>query len=298
MLLGLEAILGDLKGSVNWSLEDCNFGIKPINMIKNKCLKTEEISRLFLKILLMLLELYYMDLRKLSHLKFLLALTESICHVVAKIVVSYPKFHEDCFLLLSKCKDVLIASRNKESLLQVSSTFYNIAGTLYKTHPTFSLKFAESSEMIYKDYLQSNDVGSNQWIHLMKKLDMVASIHLSLHNRVDGIKKWKEIIQSVPVGEWSTFSEDSTNSALLKTIQRYIKAVTSNYDQDHAYVIDLINIDSCRKQSIYHILDFELKTLVILHQTINTAELQIGILHRMLEFEFDPESNLRYASNL
>ena len=294
----LEDVLDDLKrGKVSWSLQDCRFGIKPLVMVAKMSNETKEISSLLLVILTEIVAQFStqlnLDIKKSAQNQFILTLAESYCHFVVKTITNNQEFHEPCYRLLEFCKNLLIISRNTESLVHISSTLYNIAGILYKGYPQIALGFAESSESVYKDFLKNHDHKSDGWIQLVKKQDLLASIYLSLSNKTDGIRKWKQVIQSVPMGEWVNFSGDSSNSVLLKTIQRYVKAVLANDCEKYAPILELISSGSLTDEKQYCILDYELNTLIAMHDSVNTSKIQLPILERMQSLTFKCDVKVR-----
>lgn len=294
-LSDLEGVLIDIqKNALPWTREDLAFGMKPMQiMAKSKG------SVLFVKIMIATIRNYSLynviETKLLAQSQFALNTVECSCHVVINVTASTQRSHDLCYELLQVCKEMLISSGNSESLPQLSATFYNVAGLLYKVDLKSALQYAQASEGVYKEYLKNSE--NESWINLAKKQDMVASIQLSLSQKGDGIRKWIEIIQSIPVLEWTVFSEHSSDSYLLKIIQRYIKAV-SDSEKDYHNIIDLIEKESCGHDCQYRIMEYELNTLIALHEYKNTSTLRICLLERMLELSKDQNVVLRYTNSL
>jgi hypothetical protein len=294
-LSDLEGLLFEIQqNTLPWTREDLDFGIKPLQMmVKIKPLV------IFVKIMIATIRNYSLynviGTKLLVKSQFALNTVESSCHVVINVASSTQRSHDLCYELLELCKEMLISSGNSESLPQLSATFYNVAGLLYKVDLNSALQYAQASESVYKEYLKNHE--NESWINLAKKQDMVASIQLSLSHKGDGIRKWIEVIKSIPVQEWTVFSEHSSDSYLLKIVQRYIKAV-SDSEKDYRSIIDLIQKESCGKDCQYRIMEYELNTLIAFHEYMNTSKLQIRLLKRMLELSTDQNILLRYTNLL
>lgn len=298
----LNEILYDFqKNTYSWTADDLRFGIKPLLMMAKHNMGNDQLVILFVTILIEIIQNYSTYLvQKGNHAlnsPFILHLVECSCHVVVKVISSSQEYHDVCYQLLQLCKSLLISSRNSENLLQLSASFYNAAGLLYKHDLNSALRYAKASESVYKEYITLENPLNESWMNLAKKQDMVASILLSLSQKGDGMQKWMELIQSIPVKEWMEFSEDSSNSYLLKTFQRYVKAVFAGVEE-HIYIIDLIEKDLCKEESQYRIMEYELNALVALHDLMNTSKLQIPLLRRMIDLNVNPETNPRYLIRL
>ena len=288
-----DVLMGIQQNIMPWTREDLGFRIKPLQIMS--MMNTDQVSILFVQILIEIIQnllVYCGNETKILKRHFTLNLVECSCHVVVKVAARNQQFYDCCYHLLQLCTDALINSENSESLPPLSAAFYNVAGLLYKVDLHHALKYAVASESVYKEYLNLQNKSIN-WINLVKKQDMVASIQLSLSQKGDGIIKWIEIIQSIPVKEWTVFSEDLSDAYLLKTIQRYVKAVSAS-KEDYHYIIDLIQKESIKEDIQYRIMDFELNTLLAFNEYTNTSKLQIPILKRMLDLSVDQDATLRY----
>lgn len=270
-------------------------------MIMKISIDTGELSFLLLQVLIEVIQKYLLQFSKSlmdkAQSQFILIAAESSCQIVVKILSKFQQYHEICYKLLELCITLLVESGNSDFLPHVSSAFYNVAGLFYKSKLECALVYAQASEDIYNDYLKEHRNCIDSWINMVKKQDLVASILLLLSRKYEGIRKWEQIIESIPWQEWIDFSDASSKPFLLKTIQRYVKAASVSVEE-YKYVVDLIQNDSFKDGTQYNIMDFELRSLVALHELMNTSKLQIPLLNRMLDVTSDQMNQYRYLISL